>query len=242
LNATEVLPVTRSGKFFEHRPTLAEYTHTLRPGTLGCALAYNPELFTIFGPVPDALIHEDNVIVLRALTKGPLVLMHDALVKRRIHENNIYSRFHEVVATAETVARQEARTVRDAHNRVVMYDAILSDLRTAQANGLIGAEQLRQLEIVCNRCRRVFESQEKYSANAMWRRPGILFSAWLAGADGNMIKWMLPRLAPAPVFNWLKIRANGIRNWLRIRFRPAADRKWTFQGHAAGGDKSEIQS
>src|SRR5262249_15077027 len=114
-------------KITEQRPSLESYVSTLRPGIFGCALGYDPALFRIFGPLPVALIHEDNVIALRALIFGPMVFLNARLLKRRIHGNNIYSRFHERVATRDAVAKQEARMTRDARNRVVLYEALQGD-------------------------------------------------------------------------------------------------------------------
>lgn len=202
-------------EFNEQKPVLEDYIHTLRPGIIGCALACSPNIYSVFGPLPEALIHEDNVIALRALCLGSLSLINVPLVKRRFHGNNLYSRRHEQVATWNAVKRQESRTIRDAMNRVVMYETFLSDLRTARERKLINDEQWQVLEDACIYRRRLFAYQVEYADATMVRKFQILLSVRRACADGTLIKWMLLRLMPATLFCLLKVAGNSVKLMLR---------------------------
>jgi glycosyltransferase involved in cell wall biosynthesis len=211
----------------EQRPSLESYVSTLRPGIFGCALGYDPALFRIFGPLPDALIHEDNVIALRALIFGPMLFVKARLLRRRIHANNIYSRFHERVATRDAVARQEARMTRDAGNRVVLYDAMLADLATARQKALIPEQQWPALERECLRQRRLFSCQMNYAGASLFGKLRLIFAARRDRADGGMLKWMVPRLLPAGLFQWCKARINSLRLTLGSWLSPRKKVSWT---------------
>ena len=211
----------------EKRPVLDDYVRTLKPGIFGCALGYDPEMFATFGKVPDALIHEDNVIALRAFLLGPMHFVNLPLLKRRIHGNNIFSRVHERATTDEAVARQEARFVRDARNRMVLYEAFQADLRVAREKGLINQDQYLDLEKDCARIHRLFACQSEYPAASLARKMAILFTAWRSRADSYFIKWMIPRLLPGRTFQWTKVRLNSLRTSFAGRLAPDAQKRWT---------------
>jgi glycosyltransferase involved in cell wall biosynthesis len=206
-------------EFNEQRATLESYIHTLRPGIIGCALACNPSIFSTFGPLPEALIHEDNVVVLRALCLGPLLFINIPLVKRRFHENNLYSRRHKQVAMWNAVSQQENRMICDARNRVVMYEVFLSDLRVAREKKLINNEQWHLLESACVYRRRLFSYQVEYANATMARKFQILFSVYRARASSALIKWMLFRLMPKTLFRLLKVIGNSARLVLKKAFQ-----------------------
>ncbi len=211
----------------EQRPSLDDYVRTLKPGIFGCALGYDPALFAMFGPVPDALIHEDNVIALRAVALGPMLFMNLPLLKRRIHGNNIFSRVHERAATSDAVARQEARFVRDARNRVVLYEALVGDLQVARKLALITGEHYTRLEKECLRIRGLFACQQEYGGAGIFRKLGLLFAACRGKADGYLIKWMVPRLLPGSLFQKLKVFLNSTRHSFSGPVAPAAQKRWT---------------
>jgi glycosyltransferase involved in cell wall biosynthesis len=222
----QAVPATKL-EITEQRPPLLDYVRTLTPGVFGCALAYDPKLFSIFGPLPEGLIHEDNMIALRTLMFGPMLFVNLPLLKRRIHGNNIFSRFHERVATREAVAKQEDRTTRDARNRAVLYDAILADLLEARKQGLITESEWHSLEREAIRRRRLFTYQMEHMSATMARKFQILFAAWRDQADSRLIKWMLPRLLPRRLFQSLKAGANSVRKSVEGKLRPESRKHWT---------------
>ncbi len=211
----------------ERRPPLAEYVRTLKPAIFGCALGYDPKIFSLFGPVPDALIHEDNVVALRSFLLGPMLFFDLPLLKRRIHGNNIFSRVHERAATGDAVARQEARFIRDAKNRMVLYEALMADLCVARSRGMITEVEHAILNQECNRRHQSFASQCEYPGASLARKIRILFTAWRGRTDAYIIKWMLPRLLPNRVFQWAKVRLNSIRVSLAGRFTTGPQKRWT---------------
>jgi glycosyltransferase involved in cell wall biosynthesis len=214
--------VTGKIEFNEQKPTLESYIHTLKPGIIGCALAFTPNIFSTFGPLPEALIHEDNVIILRALCLGPLLFINIPLVKRRFHGNNLYSRRYKQVVTWNAVSQQENRMIHDARNRMVMYEAFLLDLRVARKKKLINDEQWAFLESACLYRHRLFSYQVEYVSATMVRKLQILFSVCRTHAGSTLIKWMLFRLMPTTLFRLLKVTGNSARQALKKVFQ--ADR------------------
>jgi glycosyltransferase involved in cell wall biosynthesis len=214
--------ITVKIEFDEQKPALESYIHTLKPGIIGCALACNPNIFSTFGPLPKALIHEDNVIVLRALCLGPLLFINVPLVKRRFHGNNLYSRRHKQVAMWDEVGHQESRMIHDARNRVVLYEVFLSDLLVARKKKLIVDEQWNVLESACVYRRQLFLYQVEYANATMARKFRILFSVYRAYAGSPLIKWMLFRLMPTTLFRLLKVMGNSAKLALEKGFQ--ADR------------------
>jgi hypothetical protein len=209
------LPRAATIQYKEERPSLKSYVSTLQPGMFGCAMAYHPKLFSIFGPVPEALVHEDNVVALRALLLGPLVFTYIPLLKRRIHGTNIFSRRHEVVTTAAAVMQQEARMTRDARSRAGMYEAFRADLKVAHAKGMISEEQAQDLETECLRFQRLFSYQRDFGNANVVRKLRILMASRRDDLGGHVVKWMLPRLLPGALFRSLKVAGNSLRLALR---------------------------
>jgi glycosyltransferase involved in cell wall biosynthesis len=206
----------------EEKTPLEDYVRTLQPGMMGCALAYDPTIFSVFGPLPETLIHEDNAVALRALVMGPLGFSDVPLLKRRIHGNNLFSRRHEVVAGREAVIQQEARVIRDARNRVTMYDAFLADLAVAKRKGLIDEAQAGKIETECIRQQRLFSYQVQYADASIPRKFQLLKAARKDRATPNVIKWMLLRLMPATLFRSLKVAGNSLRLAVKTPSRKAA--------------------
>jgi hypothetical protein len=222
LNELSECDATGKIEFNEQKPALESYIYTLRPGIIGCTLSCSPNIYSIFGPLPETLIHEDNVVVLRALCLGSLSFINIPLVKRRFHGNNLYSRRHEKVATWSAVSQQENRTIHDARNRVVMYEAFLSDLRVAREKKLISDGQWHVLEKACVYRRRLFSYQVEFANATMIHKFQILFSVYRTHASSALIKWMLFRLMPTTFFRLLKVAGNSTKLALKKIFQ--ADR------------------
>ena len=205
--------------FREERPTLEDYIRTLQPGIVGGAFAGHPLTYSTFGPLPSALIHEDSVAALRAICLGSLIFVNAPLIKRRIHGNNLFSRRHELATSWIAVKQQEERMIRDARGRAGLYDAFLGDLQVARQKRLISEEQWVDLKSACIYHRQLLCQRAEYASAGTVRKFRILFSLWRARVDGALIKWMLLRLMPAPVFRSIKVMGNSARLALRTSLR-----------------------
>lgn len=205
--------------FREEKPTLEDYVRTLKPEIVGGAFAGHPLTYATFGPLPNSLIHEDSVAAMRAICLGSLMFVNAPLIKRRIHGNNLFSRRHEMAASWTAVKQQEERMIRDARGRAGLYDAFLADLQVARQKKLISDEQWDDLKSACLYHRQLLSDRADYATAGMARKIRILFSLWRARADGALIKWMLLRLMPAPLFRSMKVMGNSTKLVLKTSFR-----------------------
>ena len=216
-------PVNRSPSetvtFREERPALEDYVRTLQPGIVGGAFAGHPLTYLTFGPLPSALVHEDSVAALRGICLGSLMFVNVPLIKRRIHGNNMFSRRHELAASWTAVKQQEERMVRDARSRAGLYDVFLADLQVAREKKLISDERWADLKSACLYHRQLLSHRAEYATAGTAQKFRILFSLWHAHADGPLIKWMLLRLMPAPLFRSMKVMWNSTRLVLRTSVR-----------------------
>ena len=69
-----------------------DYVRTLDPIVFGCAHTFSRQLFHLFGPLPDHIIHEDNTLAFRSILAGQLLAISEPLVRYRIHGNNVFIR------------------------------------------------------------------------------------------------------------------------------------------------------
>ena len=206
---------TGAVSFREEKPTMEDYVHTLKPEIVGGALACSPIPFSIFGPIPRALIHEDSIAAFRAICLGSLMYIETPLIKRRIHGNNLFSRRHEMATSWAAVRQQEERMIRDAKGRAVLYDVFLADLQVARKKKLISEDRWTGLKDACIHYRQLLSRRAEYAGAGTVRKFRILFSLWRARVDGPVIKWMLFRLLPAPVFRLMKVIGNSARSALK---------------------------
>jgi glycosyltransferase involved in cell wall biosynthesis len=129
------------GGFVTQRTSPLEYVRTLSPLVIGAAHAWSRKLFSIFGDLPEDLVHEDNVLPLRTVLAGEMVYVPQVLAKYRLHSNNVFLQGRGVVTDARTFAAERDRVRRGLGNRQRMYEAFLLDLATATRQGLIGPEE-----------------------------------------------------------------------------------------------------
>jgi len=92
----------------------------------GCTLAWHRRVFDIFGPLPEYLDSEDQVIPFRAALLGEIAYIDRKLVSYRIHERNL-SHWTHVLRTGnldETRTRKVLQLRRLCANEAGMLDAI----------------------------------------------------------------------------------------------------------------------
>ena len=196
---------------WDEEHSILNYVKTLTPQVVGCAYAFSPILFSRFGPLPQKLIHEDNVLTLRALCLGSITFINTPLVKRRFHSHNNYSRCSSIVATQEAVIEQEERVSRDAEHRKEMYQVFLSDMHKAWTIGLIKNELWLEIELACLRKLRLLSHQSEFVDAGFWKKIEILIASRRDEAEQRLIQWMIPRLLPRDWFRRLKTTGNSAR-------------------------------
>jgi len=205
--------------FREEKPTLEDYVRTLKPEIVGGAYAGHSLTYATFGPLPSEVIHEDSVAAFRAICLGSLVFINAPVIKRRIHGNNLFSRRHELAASWTAVKRQEDRMIRDARSRAMLYEVFLADLQVAKQKKLISNELWAALTRSCCYQRQLLNQRAEFVAADMVRKLRMFLSLWRARVDDGLIKWMIFRLMPAPLFRSLKVVGNSTRLAMRTVFQ-----------------------
>ena len=79
-----------SKRIVEQKPEMVAFVQTLQPSIIGCAHAFSPRLFTLFGGLPEDVIHEDEVLAFRSIIAGRVFFINEPLVQYRLHGNNVY--------------------------------------------------------------------------------------------------------------------------------------------------------
>lgn len=203
--------------------SILNYIKTLMPGTVGCAFAFSPLIFSTFGPLSEKLVHEDDVITLRALCLGSIAYIPIPLVKRRFHTHNSYSRCSVIAGTWNEVSKQEDLMKIDAEKRKDMYSAFLEDIYKAKNLGFIDDELWLNAHQECKRQFRIFSHQADFINSSFWHKIKILFSIRYECPDHKIFTWMLLRMIPRDLFRSLKTMINSIRIAISHRNSLTAD-------------------
>ena len=185
-----------AGEKVEQRVEPVAYVKTLEPIVFGCAHAFSRQLFRVFGNLPEALIHEDNVLALRSILAGRLLYVNQPLVKYRLHGNNAYVRSRSRGLDLESLKRQEERFAREFRNRETMYEAFLADLEKAKQQGLLGGEDLERTVREAARMRRRKSLQRQFLESGFLRKCRILSRLRREGLTEPESKLLVRRLVP----------------------------------------------
>lgn len=196
--------------------TLARYIETQQPEVFGCACAWSPTLFKVFGELPEDVIHEDNAIVLRSLMLGPLVFVDTPLVEYRLHQTNIFNVRSSKANTVKEFSDQEQRMRRDFTRRAIMYRGFCKDITTARDERLLSSESFTNAYDLARKYERIFSLQRDFMTARPGRKARILLQLCKAGAELAQIKQLTPRILPLPAI----IAAQKAIHWLKHSTRP----------------------
>jgi len=133
---------------FSDKPFTAEKLSLLslssgRHSVFGCTHAWSKNLFDVFGPMDEAVIHEDVVIPFRATLIGTVKYINEPLVLYRRHGENIWK------SRKEIINPKVLHNYLQFHSRgeVAIYETRLHDLDVA---GEIYPHRMAEIEKVRN--------------------------------------------------------------------------------------------
>jgi len=202
------------------RSDLYEYCATLdvRPASrarmTGATFAWNPRLFSQFGPMPDRVVHDDSLIMLRGLFAGTCVRIWEPLVKRRLHTNNLFFSGHEVAADLKNIDKQEGGFWQTARSRAGLYEAFVSDIKTALNEHLVSPDEARKLTQVCETKGQIQRLLAEYGAATTRQKMSLIRRLMALGVPRDTVRYLLIRLVPYRVFRNAKRAVNSIRRSL----------------------------
>jgi hypothetical protein len=187
----------QTAEMAEQRAEPLAYVQSLEPIVFGCAHAFAPRLFREFGALPADVIHEDNALVFRSILAGQMTYIREALVKYRVHRDNVYIRSRQLGTDLRTLERQEDRVRRDFRNRETMYAGFELDLEKARLNGLIEAGEAAKIAQEVRRRRHRVSLMGTFLESGLLGKCRILFRLRREGLSqrefGVLARRLLPR-------------------------------------------------
>jgi glycosyltransferase involved in cell wall biosynthesis len=194
----------QTGSPVEQKVDPLAYVRTLEPIVFGCAHAFSRQLFRVFGPLPEEVIHEDNALAFRSILIGKLVYINKPLVKYRLHGANAYVRSKSRTLDLKVLAKQENRLWQDFKNRETMYKGFLLDLETAINQSLIENTAFEDLQAEAAKMRRRFSMQRQFLESGLVGKCRILSRLRKEGLKGTEFKALARRLVPRPLLLGLR--------------------------------------
>jgi glycosyltransferase involved in cell wall biosynthesis len=173
-----------------------KYVQTLEPLIFGCAHAFSRKLYSVFGNLPDEVIHEDNALGFRSVLAGQLLFINEPLVKYRIHGNNVFIRAQKRRADLKSLERQEDRVRRAYRYREIMYRAFQSDLKTARDCALVNNTEFEAMTKEAARLEERVSLMGKFLESGFVAKCKILSRLWREGLNRQERYNLLKRLPP----------------------------------------------
>jgi hypothetical protein len=182
----------------------------------GCAQASSRQLFKVFGNLPEAVIHEDNVLPLRSVLAGRLMYVKEPLVKYRVHGSNLFIKSRKRRMDLKTLAWQEDRMRRDYQTRETMYAAFLRDLEIALEKRLIGLGDYEKASQVAARRRRCQSLIIKFLETGFFDKCRLLAELRREQLSKQEWKTLARRLVPRPILLRIQLaRSYAALTWSR---------------------------
>jgi len=206
---------SNEGTIIQESLTIDEFFGPDKPWVFGCAAAWSPRLMEIFGSLPEALVHEDMALALRAACLGPYVRIARPLVRYRLHCGNIFGASRKMAASLEEIDQQEARSRRELETRYGMYRAFVADLKQAVNKSLISRSAFAHAMAICRRQRKLLKGQIAFHGCAFVRKCRLLLALRKRGLPASEMRRLLPRLLPQRSFRALKGWRNSFRGPIR---------------------------
>lgn len=132
---------------------LLEFITTGRPMVNGCTHAWSRTLFSDFGPLPANLRVEDVPLCFRSLAIAGILHINRPLIKYRRHDKNLS--FHAADAALDRARSDAYDAKRGAllRKNVIVYDAIIHDIKTLRRMNKHNIAYLDQVEKEARRLR-----------------------------------------------------------------------------------------
>ena len=195
---------SNEGTFTEERPSVHEFFSPNKPWYVGCAAAWSPRLMEVFGPLPDRLVHADEVLALRATCLGYHVRIATPLVKYRLHGQNAFGSSREPGRSAQEVAREEARRQAELRTRYGMYEAFIADLEQAIDKSLISQQAFEHAMAFCLTEHGLLGAKMDFYSGSFLRKCRLLIELKKADLPPADLRRMALRLLPGRSFAVLK--------------------------------------
>jgi len=196
---------------------LLRFTRQGSPRLISCSAAWTKELFDAFGPIPQGLWFEDDVITLRAWLFDRIVFVNEPLVRYREHDSNVFHRAEVPATTWRAREDAEQATTTRARRRRESLLSYVPDLDLACRQQWISCplheELTRHVETECG-----FHQIVEDWWNVGWMNRVAMFLFLVRSGRAKELRWCGPRLLPFALFvglgaTWSRVRSIGKVAW-----------------------------
>jgi hypothetical protein len=197
------------GTVTEQRLSLHDFFGPAKPWIFGCAAAWNPRVLKTFGPLPNGVVHEDEVMALRAAILGPYLRIASPLVQYRLHGNNVFGNARKRALSCAELDAEEVRARRELQTRWGMYAGFIPDLKLARTNGLITGEEYDYALAVCYRQQELLNLEMEFHNSRLLRKCHLLMAMKRKGLPNSKMRNLLPRLMSKRGLTAIKLLRNN---------------------------------
>lgn len=152
------------------KPRLADDVRSEVGYTIGCAEAWDREVFAKFGPLNDDVVSEDRVISLRARLLGEIAYLPMALVRYRIHENNTFNSIRECTDYDAMIRKSQ----KICSIRLATFSQVIRDLSHPCVSSGMPQEELRAAIKVALSQKKILELKIQFMNSDFWERWGVV--------------------------------------------------------------------
>jgi glycosyltransferase involved in cell wall biosynthesis len=223
-NGRTIQPIFNKGclcgsqRIVEQKAESVAFVQTLQPSVVGCAHAFSLRLLTLFGGLPEDIVHEDEVLAFRSILAGRVFYINEPLVQYRLHENNLYLSNGVRCANLKSLAQEEDRFRRYFRNRETMYAAFQLDLEKAIRQGFIRSGESEKSAQQIVRLRRRFSLASEFLGSGFFDKCRLLRKLRNEGLSKTESRALVRRLIPRTFFLRLRLARNfAALAWSRSR-------------------------
>jgi glycosyltransferase involved in cell wall biosynthesis len=171
-------------------------------GVLGCAQAWDRQVFEIFGPLQKDVFNEDMVIPFRAALIGEIKYIDESLVLYRLHANNGHFKELRGLKGGRDL---HASLLKPADSKIAIYKNRLQDLDTLRRLYPERKDECDKLELVTKKVRREMEDEKALLTESRFlKRASIIGRAIRQGTHLRRItRWVMTFFFPRLYLGYL---------------------------------------
>ena len=204
---------SKTGTFIEERYSVPEFcSFEIKPLIVGGAAAWSPRLLEIFGPLPDYIIQEDEVLSLRTACLGSFTYIPSPLIKYRLHDKNIFASPPQSRANVLNEFEQEdVKYQFRLEKRSKMFEAFILDLETAKRKSLLHDSIVELAIEECNKNAKIIKLEMSFYKSSFLKKCRLLYQLKKMGLQMSKMRSLFYMLFPA-IYRSLKLWRNHFNN------------------------------
>jgi len=202
----------KSEKFSEEKYSFPGYARGNKPLIVGGAAAWSPRLFDVFGPLPEDIVHEDEVLSLRTACLGSFTYISLPLIKYRMHYDNIHGRYQSAPTSLYELKQEESRYRLHLINTSKMNAAFIQDLETAGKKGLILQSNMDISIDEYRHQQKLLRMELAFNTSSFAKKCILLLQLTMLGIPLLTLRSLFYRLLPSDIYHSLKLWRSSHQN------------------------------